>query len=189
MKLWIAAISMVCAAASAQAESNNLKMVEQNGHLSPVAIKVTSLNGQTRNLMLVGIGSTIRNEYLTHQLTVRTDGGASSRSLWLDAISAIKGTSTLRRLGDEFTIVLKDGKEVSATFSAWHDVGGCSGEPSDEGFTCNNLFVRNEDDGIEKIELRKVKLVEFIGPARKDKAGNAMYEPWRYSPFTGEKLP
>lgn len=190
MKLWIATLSAMCAAACIQAETNNLKVVEEKGHLSPVAIKVTSLSGQTRSLMLIGIGSTIRDEYLTHQLTVRTDGGASSRTLWLDAIGAIRGTSSLRRLGDEFTIVLKDGREVSAMFAAWHDgIGGCSGEPTNEGFTCNVLFVRNEDDGVEKIELRKVKAVDFIGPVRQDKAGNAMYEPWRYSPFTGEKLP
>ena len=125
MKPWIAALSAVCLAACAQAQSNSLKVVEEKGHLSPVAIKVTSLNGQSRNLMLIGIGSLIRGDYLTHQLTVRTDGGASHRSLWLDSIGAIRGTSTLRRIGDEFTIVLKDGKEVPAMFAAWHDGSGC----------------------------------------------------------------
>jgi hypothetical protein len=188
MKLWIAGFTL-CTAAYAQAESANLKVVEKSGHLSPVAITVTSMNGQTRNLVLVGIGRSIHNDYLTHQLTVRTDGGASNRNLWLDSIRAIRGTSNLRRLNDEFTIVLKDGKEIQAMFANWHDYGGCSGEPSDGRFDCSVLFARNEDDGIEKIELRKVKAVDFIGPVRKDKAGNAMYDLWRYSPFTGEKLP
>jgi len=127
---------------------------------------------------------------LTHQFTVRTDGGASTRTLWLDAIGWITGTSNLQRLGDEFTIILRDGKQVSATFAAWHDSGSyCGGEPSDERFVCDVIFVRNEDDGVEKIELRKVETVEFIAPLRQDKAGNAMFGPWRYSPFTGEKLP
>jgi len=34
----------------ARAQSNNLKVVEEKGHLSPVAINVTSLNGQVRKL-------------------------------------------------------------------------------------------------------------------------------------------
>lgn len=185
----MAATAALCVAVSGDAQTKNLKIVEQNGHLSPVAIKVTSLNGQTRNLMLIGIGSPIRDEYLTHQLTVRADGGATNRTLWLDSIAAIKGTATLKRLGDEFTVVLKGGREVAVTFAAWHDAASCSGEPTEERFTCNVLFVRNEDDGVEKIELRKVKQVDFIGPVRKDKAANLMYELWRYSPFTGEKLP
>lgn len=191
MKLTFVILSALFATGSthAQAQSRNLKVVEQSGHLSPVAVKITSLNGTSRNAMLIGIGSPIRDQYHTHQLSVRTDNGASNRSFWLDSIAAIKGTSELRRLDDEFTIVLKDGRQVQAMLAGWHDVGSCSGEPSDKSWVCNILFIRNEDDGIERIELSKVKLIEFIGPLRKDKAGNAMYDQWRYSPFTGEKIP
>lgn len=189
MKLQFVAIGILCAAAYAPAQTKNLKVVEQNGHLSPVAIRITTLNGQTRDLTLIGIGSPIRSEYLTHQLTVRTDGGASDRTLWLDSIAAIRGTSMLRRLNDEFTIVLKSGKQFAASFAGWHDTSGCHGEPSDESWVCNVIFVRNEDDGIEKMDFRKVQAIEFIGPVRKDKANNAMYDHWRYSPYTGEKLP
>ena len=191
MKRWIAAWT-ICAAVCAHAQNKNLKVAEMNGHTSPVAIKVTYPNNRSRNLMLVGIGSSIRDLYLTHQLVVRADGGASLRSLWLDTIAAIHGTSTMRTLGAEFTINLKDGKQIAAMFSAFHDVaatGSCNGEPSDEGFTCNILYVHNEDDSTEKIDLRKVQDVEFLAPARRDKSGNAMFDLWHYSPFTGEKLP
>jgi hypothetical protein len=191
MKLWIAALTGMCAALAAHAESNNLKVVEASGHLSPVAIRVTYSNDQTRNLMLVGIGSSLRDNYLTHQLIVRADGGASQRMLWFDAIASIRGASTLRTLGDEFTITMKDGKQFPAMFTRFFDLGtgACTGEATDERFACNVLVVRNEDDGIEKLDLRKVKQVDFLAPPRRDKAGNAMFDPWRYSPFTGERLP
>ncbi|MBZ5623428.1 MAG: hypothetical protein LAQ69_32605 [Acidobacteriia bacterium] len=188
MKKWIAALAGICTAVCAQAQPSNVKLVEQNGHLSPVAIKVTYLTGQTRNLMLAGIGSKLKDSYFTHQLVVRGDGGVSQRSLWLDSIASIHGTATLRTMGDEFTVTLKDGKQVPVMFAAFHDGEQCSGEPVHDGYTCNVFYVRNEDDGQEKIELRKVKSVEFLGPVRKDKAGNAMFEHWRYSPFTGERL-
>ncbi len=50
MKIWIATIGFACAGLCARAQSNNLKVVEEKGHLSPVAINVTSLNGQVRKL-------------------------------------------------------------------------------------------------------------------------------------------
>jgi len=191
MKRWMA-IWIVCAAAGAQAQNKDVKVSEMSGHISPVTIKVTYLNKQTRTVMLAGIGSTGRDVYLTHQLVVRGDGGASNRSLWLDSIAAIHGTSTLKSLDGPFTIVLKNGNQFPATFTAFHDVaasGACNGEPTDERFTCNILFVRNDDDGMEKIDLRKVEDVEFLAPVRRDKTGYAMFDVWRYSPFTGEKLP
>lgn len=182
-------LSSLCAAASLFAQSNNLKVTEEKGHLSPVAIRVTLLNGQTRGLTLIGVGAN-RDSYLTHVFVVRTDGGASQRSLWLDSIAAIHGTASLRRTSDEFTVFLKSGTQVAASFTAWHDVGACNGEPgNDDRFHCNILWVRNEDDSVEKIDLRKISQVEFFGAARKDKAGNAMFDLWRYSPFTGERLP
>ncbi len=171
--------------------ADNLKVVEQNGHLSPVAIRVTYPNGNSRNLMLTGIGSQLRNAYITHQLIVMADGGASKRGLWLDSIAGIQGTSKMRRMGDEFVVTLKNGTSVNAMFSAWSDFAGgeCGGEVKDGCVPCSHLFVHNEDDGTEKIDLLKVKSVEFVGPARKDKAGNAMFELWHYSPFTGERIP
>jgi hypothetical protein len=141
--------------------------------------------------MLAGIGSQLRDSYMTHQLVVLGDGGASKRSVWLDSIAKIEGTSNLRTLGDEFVITLKNGSSVNVMFTEFSNFGGgvCEGEAKRPEFTCNHMFVRNMDDGMEKIDLGKVKRVEFLGAARKDKAGNAMYEPWRYSPFTGERIP
>jgi hypothetical protein len=161
------------------------KVEEKDGHLSPVMVKIVFLNDSSRTMMLRGIGTDAGNNFLTHQFGVQTDGGASKRTIWLDSIATIEGTGTMRTRGSEFTVTLKDGKKISAIF-AGHDCSTNMGAPE---YDCRTLFTHNEDDGDQKIDLQKVKSVQFLGPARKDKAGNAMFDTWRYSPFTGEKLP
>jgi hypothetical protein len=162
------------------------KVKEEDGHLSPVLVKVVFTNDSSRNVMLLGVGFEGGNSFHTHTLGVQTDGGASKRRIWLDSIAAIEGTNTMRTRTSEFTIVLKDGKKIAAMFTG----NDCSSEinPDYPQNDCRTLFTHNEDDGGQKIDLQKVKSVEFLGPARKDKAGNALFEHWRYSPYTGEKL-
>lgn len=135
--------------------AEDLKVVEHAGHLSPVPIHIIYPNGNSRDAMLVGIGSQVRDAYVTHQLVVLADGGASKRSLWLDTIATIQGTSKLRTLRDEFVITLKNGTSINVTFSAWSDFGGgeCGGAAKQGEVTCDQLFVNNPDGGIEKIDF------------------------------------
>jgi hypothetical protein len=118
---------------------------------------------------------------------VRTEAGTTQRNLWLDTLGAIKGTNSLRRLTDEFTVVLKDGKELPVSFSYFCDKEIPAADAHD-GYVCRYLYVKSDDDSSQKIDLRNVKSVEFLGPVRKDKARNAMFDHWVFSPFTGEKL-
>jgi hypothetical protein len=53
---------------------------------------------------------------------------------------------------------------------------------------CSVLMIMNQDEGHERIDMRKLKSVEFLPAPKKDKAGNGMFDTWRYSPFTGERL-
>ncbi|MCC6392483.1 MAG: hypothetical protein IT167_17920 [Bryobacterales bacterium] len=163
------------------------KVVEQSGHLSPVMVKVTFLNDASRNVMLRGFGIEANNSFGTHQYVVRADGGASTRRIWTDSIAVIKGTGSMRTRNSEFTIVLKNGTEVPVQFTGMN----CAGEldQSTPAWDCRVMFTYNDDDGDQKIDLMKVKTVEFLGPARKDKLGCAMFDTWKYSPYTGEKLP
>jgi hypothetical protein len=189
---WIAISFALCAtiaatSTGAEAQSHNFKVVEEKGHLSPVGIRITYPNGRSRNVMLAGVGNNSYDTYNTHQLVVRSDGGASQRTLWLDSIGAIQGTSAMRTYTDEFVMLLKDGQRVQSMFSG-SNVLGCSGEPSSADNACSVLYIRNEDDGMEKLDLRKVQTVEFNAPPRKDRAGNVMFDLWRYSPFTGERI-
>ena len=179
------AVMLVCSSLGLLAQK--LKVVEDNGHLSPLMIKVLFTNDTSRTVMLRGIGDGYTNEFRTHTLGVRTDGGASERTIWLDSIATISGTSTMRTRESEFTVVLKDGKKIAAQLTGMR----CKGEidPKSDTFDCRVLYTHNDDDGDQKIDLQKVKSVEFLEPARKDKAGNALFDTWRYSPFTGEKVP
>jgi len=47
----------------------------------------------------------------------------------------------------------------------------------------------NADESIEDINLKKVSAVKFLYTPRRDHAGYAMFDNWRYSPYTGEELP
>ena len=51
------------------------------------------------------------------------------------------------------------------------------------------LRVASPDGGTESVDLRKIKRIDFMEPARKDALGKAMFDEWRFSPWTGEKLP
>ena len=46
----------------------------------------------------------------------------------------------------------------------------------------------NADDSNGFVNFAQCKTIEFLKPARKDKKANAMFDHWKYSPYTGEKL-
>lgn len=162
------------------------KIVEQSGHLAPVLIKVTFKNGQSRNVMLRGFGNLASDSFLTHQFVVRADGGASIRRFWTDAMGAIKGSAEMRTRNSDFVVVLKNGSQVSAQFTGMN----CTGEIRQDSpqWDCRTMYTYNEDDGDQKIDLMQVSMVEFLAVPKRDKAGYAMFETWKYSPYTGEKL-
>jgi hypothetical protein len=152
-----------------------------------VLVKVTFKNGQARTVMLRGFGNPPASNFMTHQFVVLADGGASTRRIWTDTIAAIKGTGAMRTRTSDFTVVLKDGTAVVAQFTGMN----CQGEVKQDSpnWYCGAMFTYNEDDGDQKIDLLQVDLVEFLGVPRKDKAGHAMFDAWKYSPYTGEKFP
>lgn len=181
--LRLVAVSAFLLQASAQQAP---KIVEQSGHLAPVMVKVTFKNGKARNVMLRGFGNKPSTSFMTHQFVVLTDGGASTRRFWTDAMAAIKGTGEMRTRNSDFAIVLKNGEEVAAQFTGMN----CQGEIRQESpdWDCRTMYTYNEDDGDQKIDLMQVSHVEFLGTPKKDKAGYGMFETWKYSPYTGEKL-
>jgi hypothetical protein len=167
------------------------KVLEKDGHISPLVARVTFLNGRTRDVAVSGIGSKISGTFFTHVFFVRTEGGASKRRFWLDTVRAINGTGSMRSLKSEFTVVLKNGSEIPAMFVGGWGMTGCDAgnEPDSPESACAIVHLANQDEGDEQIDLRQIKSLEFLTPLRKDKAGNAMFENWRFSPFTGERLP
>ncbi len=185
---WLAVAGAAVCLGSAFAEQP--KVIEQNGHLSPLMAKVTFLNGSSRNVMIMGTGNRTSGNFYSHQFFVRTEGGASKLSLWLDTIAAIKGTGSLRTLNSEFTVVLKDGKDIPASFVGGWGLTKCAAgsEPDSPDSACTLVTVTGQDESGEVLDLRNLKSVEFLSPTLTDKAGNAMFDNWRFSPFTGERI-
>jgi hypothetical protein len=174
----LALCSSVCLA-------QQLKISEQNGHISPFRAKITFDDGRTRDVVISAMGAEAGNNFFTHAFFVRTEGGASKRTVWIDQIAAIRGLNPRSR--NQFTIQLKDGTSFDAVYVAWM----CQNhtELEKESDACSFLLIRNPDESTEIIDMRRLKSIEFLSPARRDKAGNFMFDTWHFSPFTGEKLP
>ena len=120
---------------------------------------------------------------------MRTEAGTTQRNLWFDNLSVIKGTHSLRRLTDEFTVVLKNGKVLPVAFSYENCNQQIPSADVTDGWVCRFLYVTSDDDSSQKIDLRNVKSVEFLGPVRKDKAQNAMFDHWCFLPLRVRNLP
>lgn len=146
----------------------------EQGHISPLMATITYPDGETLTVMVRGIGNS-NNSFLTHQF--RGIGKANADvTLWLDNIAVIKDTTDISTV-----LVLKDGSERELDFYN-------STDSSSDSYTYRWLYMGNEDDGTEVLDLQRLQSVEFLMPARKDQEDNAMFAHWEYSPYTGEKL-
>jgi len=162
---------------TAYGQPNRFKGEMQAGHVSPNMAKLTYPSGTTRNVMILGIGIEYDNEYRTHAIRLR-DEAESVVTVWIDTIRLIRNGN------DESAVfVLKNGTERRLWFI------GDTPSVDNPRFIRRVLMVANDDGGQEKINIARLASVEFVTAPRKDKASNAMFERWLYSPFTGERLP
>jgi hypothetical protein len=136
-----------------------------DGHRSPVKAKVTFKTGDTKTMWITAIVGSPWNDFYF--------GGASPEGttvkVWLDTLSAVKDVDVVQA-GPEATFTLKNGKELRL-------------RPS------GTVKAATEDGGTEEFNLSQVKSMQFLSAVRSDKFKNLMFDNWRYSPFTGEKLP
>lgn len=169
----LAAILLLIAPAFGQ--PNRIKVEMQAGHVSPNIAKITYPSGATRNVTILGVGKAYDDGYTTHALVLR-DEAESKVTIWIDTIRHI------RNANDESALfVLKNGTERRLWFT--HAFGNYPDT------LLKVLMVANDDGGQEKINISRLTSVEFVAAPRRDKANNAMFEQWLYSPFTGERLP
>jgi len=142
------------------------EVVKREGHTSPLMVEVTSTNGKVSKGMLLGIQW---NSIYSHQY-MGFGPGKKEVTIWLDTLAEIKDITD-----EEATFVFKDGD----TLTIKHDKN-----PSTP-----KLVLRLENDAQEVLELERLKRVKFLKPARKDSEDHAMFDHWKYSPYTGEELP
>lgn len=131
----------------------------QNGHVSPLQARVIFSNQNSRDYIIVSTPG-------ASAYTFKAKGTGETRiTLWLDTIATISDTTNTDAL---FTF--KDG---SARRLGWDN---------------EHLEAITPEDGKETINLKNVRLVQFLKPPRRDAAGNLMLDQWKYSPYTGEAL-
>jgi hypothetical protein len=86
---------------------------------------------------------------------------------------------------------MKDGTAFTAMFVGATHFSYCQGGAPLENpkEACSTIHIGNGDDSTETLDMRDLKSIVFLPRPRKDKLANAMLDTWRYSPFTGERLP
>jgi hypothetical protein len=130
------------------AASGSLSVLEADqqaaaGHLSGLTAKITMRDGATRTVKLEGVGCPLG---LCSRTAIKAKTGADSLvKTWFDCLAAITDTTP-----NDALFVLKDG--TRQRMSLVHDF--------------RVLYLANRLGGTEKLDLAKVKAVEFLASAR-----------------------
>ncbi len=142
--------------------ADGLEVIKEQGHLAPVKIEVTYNSGAKKTGLLLHSENSSANK---SQVAVsRNKKGGGEILVYHDTLTAIKEIT-----GETGLYVFKNGTEERIDLSP-------------------NFWVVTENDAREKLDWTKVKSVKYIAPARKDDEGNAMFDHWKYSPYTGKKI-
>ncbi|MCI0683036.1 MAG: hypothetical protein L0Y71_13120 [Gemmataceae bacterium] len=146
------------------------KVESEKNHWSPLLAEITFKDRKVKPAQVMICGIQLGATYYSHAYVLTGDGDGKVR-VWLDTIGAINNIDD-RRL----TVVFKDGRKRDFRHSG-DFIGG------------DLLRVYHPNDATEKIPLVKLQEVRFLRTPRMDREKQAMFDHWRYSPFTGEKLP
>lgn len=122
--------------------ANGPPAVEQ-GHLSGMTARVTQLDGVTRTVKLEGIGCSAS---MCSRTAIKGKGEHDALvRAWLDSIAAIKDTTESDAL-----FVMKDGTQRRISLVTDFRV----------------LYLANPSGAAEKLDLAKVRSIEFLSPRR-----------------------
>jgi len=164
-KAWrnIAAVSLavICFAAALAQEP---QVQKNSGHLSPLRVKITFTNGETETGLFTNSSWTGYTSDAFHFFGNSFSG--SRMTIWYDTIASIS------EIND---------KDVLVTFK-----NGDKRRLVREYFS---LELTGPGGSKENIDGAKLRSIEFLRKPQQDKLSNAMFPNWRYSPFTGERLP
>lgn len=171
MKIHPASTLLAVLLIGSAAAADKPKAKKEDGHDSAlsVTIEFREKGAKARGGILVGTTYDKSPGFYSPFQFAYADTGTTAATLWLDTIQTMSDTSETG-----LTVTMKDGKKRSVKF----------GEKGHR-----YLILALPDGGQEVIALDEVKAVQFLRPARKDADGNAMFDHWTFSPFTGEKLP
>jgi hypothetical protein len=144
------------------------KVERKDNHLSPLMAELTFRDEKVKpvKVMVYGVKTGTASVYYTKHHYELTGDGDTRVKVWLDTIREIKEIDDKR-----LTVVFKDGAERQFRHGR------------------EQLLLYHPDDSTEEVPLVKLREVKFLKAPRQDKEKQAMFGHWRYSPFTGEKLP
>jgi hypothetical protein len=167
----LACITLLALGTVTAAADDSPKPGKKNGHSAVLSLTVTfrSAGVSDRKGLLVGSSHYKDGDLYSPFRFAYTESGRTTAEAWWDTIAFIKETSE-----EGATIVFKNGASRAVRF-------GKDGH--------RYLLLHTPEGGREVIDLEGVKEVRVGRPARKDADGNGMFEHWKFSPFTGEKLP
>jgi hypothetical protein len=141
------------------------KVERLNNHVMPLLAEITFKDEKVGKAKVM-VSGLLWGVYLsTHAWNLTGESDASVR-VWLDTVAQIKDIDDQR-----LTVVFKDGTERQFQHRR------------------EGLRVYHANDSTEKISVVKLRQIDFLRAPRKDKENQAMFDHWRYSPYTGEKLP
>ncbi len=103
----------------------------------------------------------------TETVLIGKDPHGGEHQLWLDTIADLDviGPKTIK-------VTFKDGRKMDLT-----DEGGYA------------IHTASPDGGSAEVRFERVKHVRFLHPVRHDGLGNAIFDQWPFSPFTGKRVP
>jgi hypothetical protein len=112
-------------------------------HVSDLIARITMADGSSRTARLEGVGC---SQSICSRTAIKGKAGAESLvRTWLDSIAAIRDTTA-----NDALFVLKDGTERRLSLVADFRV----------------LYVASRFSGTEKLDLAKVRSVEFLAPGK-----------------------
>jgi hypothetical protein len=165
-RILAASLCVAALVAGAKVSGEPPRVTQEKGHSVPLMAEwafaeadVPAAKGMVSGILL---GNKV--EYSRHAWPL-TGAGGTSALVWLDTIAEVKGIGAR-----QLTVVFKGGEE--RTFR--HDGG--------------SFMIHHANDSKENVPFVKLKQIKFLHAPRKDKEGRAMFDEWRYSPYTGEKL-
>ncbi len=154
---------------TATAEHPMIEM--KDGHTSPLEARITFPDGTKRVVMLIGVGGGLKygGPVLAERfILMGADPQGAKTVIWLDTIQRIEDTTAETAL-----VITKD--QIQHPLK----LDGLS----------TDIHIATPQGGTQILELSRIKSLEFTKPSRKDSNGNAIFNQWKYSPYTGEMLP
>jgi hypothetical protein len=142
------------------------KVEQRSDHWMPLLVEITEKDPKRKPAKVMLVRVMRGNGYVPH--VIRLTDGEKQVSVSLDTIREIKDIDDKR-----LTIVFKSGAKREFAYDEEESLS----------------YYDEDTDATGSVPLGKVKSVRFLTVPRKDREGNAMFDHWRYSPFTGEELP